>query len=261
MPDFRLACQSITWDPDRVPLRDHLIGEIAAAGYEGWESGAPFLDLEQPEALKHTIDSVGLKLIAIHTGYNPLLAIDSRGALEQILAFAQVTETEFVVLSGAADTAGLGGQIAGINAAARKCADAGVQLCYHNHWWEIAGEAEVLRAIIAGTDPQLVQFCPDIGWVRKTTPRVTETLELMRGRIRMAHFKDYVDDDPQTRDNETEFGQGIVDFPQALRFLQGLELEKMWLVAEQWKSAVTHLPPEASIRANLTFLREQIAGL
>ena len=126
--------------------------------------------------------------------------------------------------------------------------------CYHNHWWEIRDDARVLRAIAEQTDPSLVSFCPDIGWVRKATTRVVETLRIIESRIRLVHFKDYVADGLDAKDNETELGQGIMDFEEAFAFLRGLRLPELWLIAEQWKSSANHLTPEASIARNLEFL-------
>ena len=127
--------------------------------------------------------------------------------------------------------------------------------CYHNHWWEILDHGRILREIHERTDPALVSFCPDIGWIRKATPNVLDVLRTMEPRIRLVHLKDYVADGLEPKDNETEFGRGIMDFGEAFAFLRGLALDELWIVAEQWKSSVSHLSPEESIRLNIEFLK------
>lgn len=255
MAMLRLGCQTITWDPDRVEKRDHTIREVAAAGYDGIEIGARFLDLDEAAEVRDVLDENGVRLVALHVGWNPFLGSDDRGELQRVVAFAGVTHTPFVVMSGCGDKQRLVADAAGVNQAGRLCKDHGVTLCYHNHWWEIEDDAAVLAEIERRTDPELVAFCPDIGWVRKTTPNVEEALRVIRPRIRMAHFKDYATDDPSEREDETEFGEGILDFPSGLAFLRALEPSEIWVVAEQWRSSVNHLPPEESVQANYRYLR------
>jgi len=254
---FHLGCQTITWDKERVEKRNHTVRAVAAAGYEGVEIGARFLDLDAAEAFKRVLDESNISLIAIHTGWNPFLAPGpSSGGdeIERIIAFAQVTETPFLVMSGKDDEAQVGALTDELNAIGERCKRHGMVLCYHNHWWEIRDGGRVLAEIERRTDPDLVSFCPDIGWVRKATPDVIPMLRIVESRIRLVHFKDYVADGLEPRDNETEFGRGIMDFDAAFAFLRQLPLDDLWVVAEQWKSSENHLPPEESIRCNLKFL-------
>ena len=255
MATLRLACQTITWDPDRAEKRDHTIREVAAAGYDGIEIGARFLDMGRADEVRDVLTESGIQLVALHVGWNPFVGSDDRDEFERVIAFAGVTGTPFVVMSGCGGRRRLVTDAAGVNDAGRQCRDCGIVLCYHNHWWEIEDDAAVLAEVARRTDPELVAFCPDIGWIRKTTRRVEETLQIIRPRIRMAHLKDYATDDLADRQDETELGEGILDFPSSLAFLRALEPNEVWVVAEQWRSSVNHLPPEQSVRANCRFLR------
>ena len=264
MVKIRLGCQTITWDNERTEKRDYTVEAAAKAGYEGLEIGARFLDLNKPHEFKQTLDAYGIRLVAMHTGWNPFLDTEGNSAkaeIDQIIDFAQITETPFLVMSGnQAARKKNAAAVEGLNAVGEKCKERGMTLCYHNHWWEIEDDAQFLREIAARTDSALVAFCPDIGWVRKTTPNVIKALRTIESRIRLVHFKDYAADGLKPKDNETEFGQGIMDFEEAFTFLKGLPVEELWVIAEQWKSSVNHLAPEESIRANLEFLRKFVEG-
>ncbi|NOY82276.1 MAG: sugar phosphate isomerase/epimerase [Kiritimatiellaeota bacterium] len=259
-PCIRLACQTITWGEERVQKREESVRAVADAGYEGVEIGARFLDLDAAEPFRAFLDACGIRLTALHCGWNPFLDRAKKAPhddLDALLRFAQTTATPYLVMSGNAaqqreDIAAM----KGLNEVAAECRKAGVTLCYHNHWWEIEDNARILREILDRTDPELVAVCPDVGWIRKITADVVAVLELMAPRIRMVHFKDYTAAGVPPMDNETEFGEGIMDFPTVFDWLGRLALNELWVVAEQWKSSVRHLPPGASIRRNISFLRK-----
>ncbi|MEW6357329.1 MAG: sugar phosphate isomerase/epimerase family protein [Planctomycetota bacterium] len=259
-PCMRLGCQTITWDKERTEKRDYTVQAVARAGYEGVEIGARFLDLDHPQEFKRVLDENGVRLIAIHTGWNPFLGESGKGAGEiaRAIAFAQVAKTPYLAMSGKDDEAQLLAQVEGLNTLGEKCRENGMTFCYHNHWWEIRDRARLLAEIERRTDPDLVSFCPDIGWVRKVTPDVTDVLGIIESRIRLVHFKDYVADGLDAKDNETEFGQGVLDFEGAFAFLRRLPVGELWVIAEQWKSTENHLPPEESIQRNCEFLKTLI---
>lgn len=259
---YRLACQNIIWDEERIAKRDYTVQAISEAGYEGIEIGARFLDLDHPGEFKAVLDAHRVHLVSIHIGWNPFL--DSKPGterppvteeVERVIQFAKVTGTKFVNISGKDDDAQLKSGIASLNQIGKTCHDNGMVLCYHNHGWEIRDDARILREIIDQTDPSLVSFCPDLGWVRKLTPDFDGILKLLSPRVRLVHFKDYVADGLDCLDNETEFGQGILDFDAAFRALRDHVRPDLWVIAEQWKSTVNHLSPEEAIRRNYQFLK------
>ncbi len=263
MPVFRFGCQTITWDNERAEKRDYTVEAVAKAGYEGIEIGARFLDLDAPDAFRRVLDAQGIQLVALHTGWNPFLdpkAGQNASEAERAMEFGQAVGAPYLVMSGnAKEQQENPASLDALNEVGKQCRERGMTLCYHNHWWEIADDCGLLEEIARRTDPALVSFCPDIGWVRKVTPRVTDALRPIASRIRLVHFKDYTADGLDARDNETEFGEGILDFEEAFAFLKTLPAEELWVIAEQWKSSVNHLPPEESIRRNLEFLKRVAA--
>ena len=259
----RLGCQTITWDPDRLGKRDHTVRSVANAGYEGIEIGAPFLDLDQPSEFKALLDACGLQLVAIHTGFNPFLQTGGGKVppdFDKVLKFAETAQTPFIVLSGRDDREAFLATIDELDNIGRRCRDRGITLCYHNHWWEIQEEASLLGRVERETDPELVGFCPDIGWIRKVTEDVTGVLDIIKPRIKAVHLKDHVAAGVEPKDNETEFGEGILDFRSVFAYLRELPLKKLWVIAEQWKSSANGLPPETCVKRNFEFLKPFVEG-
>jgi len=260
MAKLQLGCQTITWRSERTKKRDYTVEAVADAGYAGIEIGARFLDLDKGEEFKAVLDRNKIKMCSLHTGWcpdKPSAPEMGRDKMDRIIAFARITETTNIVMSGTKEIARLTAGLPDLNVIGEKCKQRGITFCYHNHYWEIENHAKVLVDIEKQTDPAFVSFCPDIGWVRKTTPEVLETLEIIKHRIRIAHLKDYLTDDLSVRDDETEFGKGIMDFNEAFGFLRGLDLDDLWVIAEQSRST-EGLAPEESIRANYQFMKDFI---
>ncbi|MBD3292025.1 MAG: TIM barrel protein [Armatimonadia bacterium] len=261
MPQMHIGCQTITWGQERATKIDEIVATVAGVGYEGIEYGSRFLDLDAPEEFRALLERNEIELAALHMGWRPgeNEASETLAALDQRIEFAEVTGTPLIIVSGWPDAETVCGNLDQLQAMGRRCADAGMTLCYHNHYWEALDDAAALRAIADGTDPALVSFCPDIAWVRKATKDVIGTLEIVADRVPIVHFKDYLSDDLDVNDDETEFGKGILDFDEAFEFLRGIPSDDLWIMAEQMCSA-EGLSPEESIHHDLQFLREYAEG-
>jgi sugar phosphate isomerase/epimerase len=260
---IRLGCQTITWDPHRVEKREHTVHAVAEAGYDGVEIGAPFLDLDRPAEFRQLLHECGIELVAIHAGFNPFLESVKAGSppdLDRILEFAQQCGSTFIVLSGHDDQDEFLANLDQVNMIGDRCRKRGLTLCYHNHWWEIQNDAFVLEEVERHTDADLVSFCPDLGWVRKITEDVEGVLNIIAPRIRAVHLKDHVAPGLEPKDNETEFGEGIMDFDSVFQYLQRLTVDRLWVIAEQWKSTMNDLTPEQCIHRNHAFLRRFLGG-
>jgi len=262
MPKIALGCQTITWSNERKEKSEYIVQEVAKAGYEGLEIGARFLDIDKPAEFKDILDKNNIKLVSIHTAgdfNNPRAVEDNWEIFDKVIEFAKITEAPYIVTSGKKSESKTTDEIITnakqFNIAGKKCKEHNITFCYHNHYWEIQDNARELVELEKNTDSELVFFCPDIGWIRKTTPDVIKTLEVMELRIRIVHFKDYLSDNINMLHDETEFGKGIVDFQEAFDFLKNLKVEELWVFAEQSCSA-NNLKPEESIKANYEFLKK-----
>ena len=98
-----------------------------------------------------------------------------------------------------------------LNIAGKKCKDAGIQLCYHNHdfeFQEIDGQIP-FDILTKETDPSLVQIELDLYWVMKAGKDPIALFNQHKGRIALWHVKDM---DKTANKNFTEVGNGVIDF-------------------------------------------------
>ena len=108
-----------------------------------------------------------------------------------------------------------------LNGKARALKAAGLRVGYHNHNFEFlpVGATNGLEIMIAGTDPALVTFEADIGWVAAAGVDPYAFLARHKGRISLMHVKDVT---AATKANYTlemspaEIGSGALDWRQLL---------------------------------------------
>ena len=97
----------------------------------------------------------------------------------------------------------------------------GIKVGYHNHNFEFApvGATNGLEILLAHTDPALVTFEADIGWVAAAGVDPLSFLRTHQGRFTMMHVKDLKAD---TRANTAfqmdpaEIGSGVLDWARLL---------------------------------------------
>jgi len=97
----------------------------------------------------------------------------------------------------------------------------GLKFAYHNHNPEFAryGDTDGLAILLQNTDPRLVSFEMDAGWVAAAGRDPVEILNANHGRFRLMHVKDLArDHTPNTvmRATTPEVGSGVVDWPQVI---------------------------------------------
>lgn len=100
---------------------------------------------------------------------------------------------------------------ADLNIAGKKCKDAGIQLCYHNHdfeFQEIDGQLP-FDILTKETDASLVKFELDLYWVSKAGKDPIALFNQLKGRVALWHVKDM---DKTPKKNFTEVGNGVIDF-------------------------------------------------
>ena len=131
----QVGCHLIVYHGRQDEDLDAVLGEVRAAGYDGVE--ARILAGGDPARARAKLDEYGLRQGSMSTGYAML------DDLEETLAYATGVGAGFVMVSGVGDhqTEGLGAYERAadrFNEVGRRCKDAGVQFCYHNHSWEFA---------------------------------------------------------------------------------------------------------------------------
>lgn len=109
-----------------------------------------------------------------------------------------------------------------LNDLGRKAKDAGLQYAYHNHNFEfrkLDGDRIGYDVLLKRTDPELVAFELDCGWMVAAGYSPVEYFRQYPGRYRMLHVKDFVaTKGPSTslakdeRPQGTELGRGHIDY-------------------------------------------------
>ena len=116
---------------DRTDLPG-VLGEVAAAGYDGFEGGGPS-EMSATE-MKALLQELGLQLAGVHTGYEGL------PALEATLDYMNALDCRLLMCSGVGSRqGGLGAYERAaevFNDVGRRCQERGICFCYHNHSWE-----------------------------------------------------------------------------------------------------------------------------
>ena len=76
----------------------------------------------------------------------------------------------------------------------RLCKKHGVQLLYHNHGYDLINKVDgttFLDIILDSTDPELLKFQPDLGWISLGGGDPVHYLEKYKSRCPIIHLKDY----------------------------------------------------------------------
>jgi|SRR5690606_211461 len=213
---------------------DGTLEEVAKAGYKNLEA-AGYKDGKyygmSPEDFKKLAASKGLSLISTHQSSATLDNADQEIAAAKAAGFKYFvipvppmghfkfnTQTQTMGMDPDLDFV-----VDFLNTVGKKCADAGLQLLYHNHDFEfMPNENDIvpIEYFLKNTDPKYVNFQMDLFWVTKAGADPVAYFEEYPGRFKLWHVKDM--------DEEGKFapvGEGTIDFERILakKELSGME--------------------------------------
>jgi sugar phosphate isomerase/epimerase len=191
------------------------LSRVAAAGYQTVELAGLYGN--SPQAMRKAADDAGLKYTSIHI--QPQSTSGEPGfdqppevlaASMQVLGLDDVVLPMFVMpahlpkpdsknYAGYLDQ--VGPQItaddwkataAFLNAKGAALQKVGLRLSYHNHNVEFRpiGDTCGLEILLENTDPKIVHFEMDVGWVAAGGADPIKILEHRKGRFKMMHVKD-----------------------------------------------------------------------
>ena len=116
------------------------------------------------------------------------------------------------------------------NEAAKKAADAGLQMCYHNHSFEfkkIDGDTTGYDILVEEFDKELVKFELDVFWVKVGGLDPLEMMKKLDGRISQVHLKDVQEATPVIYDEGKvpeeafkECGNGTIDMGEVMKLAE-----------------------------------------
>lgn len=220
---------------------DGQLAQVAGTGYRTVEM-AGYLGLTAQQ-LREAFDRAGLTCTSSHVQAKPAGTDPSLTDLPRLIADAHVIGIKHIVLpmfsipdhvdmkpkpgeDRRAVLSRLAAQVTAddwkatadlLNTKGKALKAAGLTMGYHNHNVEFApvGETTGLEILLKGTDPALVQFEMDAGWVVAGGQDPFALLKAHPGRFRQMHVKDVK---ATTRPNfafqqdPTEIGSGTIDW-------------------------------------------------
>ncbi len=217
------------------------LSQIAAIGYTEVET-AGFAGLTAQE-FRDELARAGLYCHSAHMQWN----VQDLGPL---LDDAHALGVSFVV-SSALFSLGAGGGpsvddykklAVKLNSIAQKTHEAGLQYAYHNHNFEFKDLGAGIIGydiLLSETDPSLVQFELDCGWMIAAGFQPIEYFRKYPRRYRMLHIKDFVAGSkistslaPGLRPQGTELGRGHIDYKPILDAAAGTAVKHLYVEQE-----------------------------
>jgi sugar phosphate isomerase/epimerase len=204
--------------------------QLGAAGYKEVEA-AGYYDKTAAD-FGNAMQKAGLRCISTHHALSVL-----RPQLEQLIEYGQALGLEYIICSSPGgvhrDPAEKGGEptlddwrwIAGeFNKIGEKVKAAGMTFGYHNHGPEFLSENGVVfyDELLRLTDPKLVVFELDCGWISAAGHDPVKYLSKSPERFPLLHVKDMVRG-PNGQFHSTIMGRGVVDYHPILRAATGLK--------------------------------------
>jgi len=236
--------------------------KIAEIGYKGLEFGR-FKDF-LPGQVRTKLESLGLTAICHHTTYEELES-DFDGVVNYALAFG----CRYLVLNWHTydSLEDVHTCAAFYNTIGKRCAQKGIQFCYHNHaheFWKY-GEKRAFDIIMEETEPAYLKIQFDTFWFSIAGLKIGDYMVKYAGRFPLVHFQDKIPDNADIKIEKqpdgypdyspllTEIGTGVVDFA-AIASL-GERCGAQWFTVEQWIPGKKY-PPLESIRMSFDNLRK-----
>jgi inosose dehydratase len=136
-----------------------------------------------------------------------------------------------------------------IDEAARRTADLGILACVHPHLGTEIQDREEVEAVLDGTDPRYVHFCPDTAHLTAAGMDAAAMIRQYGERIRYLHLKDLTPTNPSAEvfsswsgDEQLpifcERGLGTIDFVPIMSAINAIGYTG-WLTVEIDKSTST----------------------
>lgn len=235
---------------------DGTLKKVAALGYRVVETAGLFG--KTPAEVKKSLDDAGLKCLSMH--------IWSPGGIQETVPYAKELGAKYVVSSGnlpRRDDVTLDDYKAfadHCNELGKQAKSAGLQFAYHNHNFEFkplkggTGYDELIKS----TDPELVKFELDCGWMAAAGHNPADYLGKFPDRYRMLHIKDFKPT-PQPsyslakdeRPAPAELGRGHIDYKPIFAAAAKSQVEQYFVEQEP---PFTEMPALEAIKVDYDYL-------
>jgi sugar phosphate isomerase/epimerase len=232
---------------------DGTLQKLAAAGYREVEA-AGYFDKTAGD-FGNALQQAGLKCVSTH---HQLMQLKTQ--FNELIEYAQAIGLEYIICSWAGvhrdptrkgdlnldDWRYVADQF---NAIGEKVKAAGLIFGYHNHTVEFASENGVVYfdELLKRTDPKLVCFEMDCGWVVAAGRNPVEYLSRYPERFPMLHVKDMVKQ-PDGKWRNVVMGKGSIDYRPIFRAATGLK--HYFIEQEEFEG-----DPMTELRENAEFMK------
>ena len=249
MAQHELAVQLFTLRHETASDFPGTLRQVAEAGVPAVEF-AGFSAYSAAE-MRTLLDDVGLVAMGAHIRYN-LLESELDTVIEDVrtlgathLACPSVPRDR---LQTADDFRRAGEDLARMG---ERCTAAGLQLSYHNHWFEFVefDGAYGLDLLFQAADPRFLTAQLDLGWIAYAGVDPVSYLRRYAGRTPTVHFKDMIKE-PERYDVPS--GEGILPIPELVA--AGREGGTTWFIVELDQP---HEPPIECVRRSAVYLKSQ----
>lgn len=234
---------------------DGTLAQLNAAGYKVVEA-AGFFNKTAPE-FRGAMDKAGLRCVSAH--YTLALL---RSELERWIDYSHTLGLEYMICSSSGgvhrDPAAKGELTLDdwryvadeFNRIGEKVKAAGMTFGMHNHTPEFATENGVLvyNELLRLTDPKLVVFEMDCGWVTAAGYNPIDFLSKTPERFPLMHVKDMAKK-PNGDFHSVVLGHGVVDYAPILRAAKGLKY--YFIEQEEFEG-----DPMTELRENAAYMRK-----
>jgi len=247
MKSQKVAVQLIIFGEQITTHLDKVLDDVHVAGYEGFEMRV-HADPGEENRIRNAISSRRLTYVGGHCRLEELTNLE---IATRIVETIQRLGGRYLMVSSRYETLDQYHQaVLLLDDVGRRCADADLTLCYHNHFWEFGkiNGTTPFDILTGQTDADLVKLCPDVYWIHTAGESPADFLARYRDRCPCIHLKDgLAGDQPQ---EVRELGHGTVDLPKTIN--AALDCNPEWLIVEQDR---TQRQPIESIRLSREYLR------
>ena len=206
---------------------DGTLARVRAAGYTEVEAAGYY---DKPAAeFRKAMGAAGLRCISTH---HPMVVLKPR--LDELIEYGHALGLNYMVCPSPMrkDPAAKGPLTLDdwrwtadeLNKIGEKVNAAGMRFGYHNHTPEFGSEGGVVfyDELLRLTDPKLVFFEMDCGWVVAAGRNPVDYLSKTPDRFPLLHVKDMVKGE-NGKMHSTVMGRGVVDYKPILRAATGLK--------------------------------------
>lgn len=179
------------------------------------------------EVQKEILDKHNMKVCVTH---KPLDRMEND--IEALMAEHKIIDCDAIGLGSAPEESR--GNIGKVTAFIEKAEKIGSEMKkngftfnYHNHAFEYNrlddSKYSMMDYLLEKSDPELLHFIPDVGWMHFAQQDPAECLKKMKGRVKVIHFKDYSFDE-EGRRHFVPLGTGLVNLEDCYKAACELEI-------------------------------------